>query len=57
MIQLAWRFLDYQKESALAKMVPSSYRKRQWLAQENDRGLGAQASHRLVALRPRWHRA
>src|SRR5262245_4400174 len=38
-------------------MVPSSHRKRPWLAEENDRGPGAQASHRLVALRQGWRAA
>src|SRR5262245_58502250 len=31
------------------QVVPSSHRDRTWLAQEDDRGLGAQAAHRPVA--------
>ena len=57
MIQLAWRFLEFQKDSALVKWFRSPHRERSWLAQEDDRRLGAQAPHRLVALRPGWRGA
>jgi Transposase IS116/IS110/IS902 family len=50
MIQLAWRFLNFQKESALAKW----FRARTENAQKDDRRARAQAPHRLVALRPAW---
>ena len=57
MIQLAWRFLKFQKDSALAQVVSGPHRKRPWFTQEDDRGPGAQASHRALALRPRWRGA
>ena len=57
MIQLAWRFLEFQKDSALAQWYRGPHRERPRLAQDDDRGLGAQASDRLVALRPRWRGA
>ena len=56
LIQLAWRFLRFQKDSALTRW----YRARTENARgsrKNDRGLGAQAPDRLVALRPRWRGA
>ena len=50
MIQLAWRFLMFQRNSAL---VSSPHRERARYAQAHDRGLGAQAFDRLVAARAR----
>src|SRR5262249_6797661 len=48
MVQLAWRFLTYQKESALAQW----YRARTLAgSQAHDRGLGTQATDRSVAVR------
>jgi Transposase IS116/IS110/IS902 family len=49
MVQLAWRFLIYQKESALAQWFRSSHREGSRYSQANDRGPGAQASDRPVA--------
>ena len=51
MIQLAWRFLDFQKESALAKWYRARTENAFSLAQKDDCRPGPQASHRLVALR------
>jgi transposase len=56
MIQLAWRFLDFQEDSALAKWY-RALRECTRLAQKDDRRPGPQTPHRLVALRPRWRRA
>jgi len=61
MIQLAWRFLMFQKDSALAQWF-RPHRERPRYSQDHDRGLGAQASNRLVAARARgrgarWHRS
>jgi transposase len=55
MIQLAWRFLEYQKDSALARWYRAST--------ESARGSrkrmipGAQAPNRTLALRSRWRGA
>ncbi len=52
MIQLAWRWLMFQKESSLATMVPNADREcRTHRSQEDDRGFGPQAADRAVALR------
>ena len=56
MIQLAWRFLQFQKESTLAKWFEART-KNAHLAQEDDRRPGPQAAHRLVAPRARRRRA
>jgi Transposase IS116/IS110/IS902 family len=59
MIQLAWRFLLFQKDSAL---VSSPYRERPRYPQDHDRGLGPQTFDRLMATGARrrgarWHRS
>src|SRR5262249_7735326 len=54
MIQLAWRFLDYQEESALAKWFRAGTEAALRLSQEDNRRPGAKALDCLVALRPRW---
>ena len=51
MIQLAWRFLQFQKDSALAKWFRARTENARRLAQEDDRRVGSQAAHRFVALR------
>ena len=56
MIQLAWRFLEFQKGSALASGFERAPRT-PGIAQEDDRRLGSQATHRVVAVRARWRRA
>jgi transposase len=48
MIQLAWRFLMFQKDGAV---VSSPHRERPRHSQDHDRGLGAQATDRPVASR------
>ncbi len=50
MIQLAWRFLMFQKDSALAQWYRARTEGgRKGRAQDHDRGAGAQAADRLVA--------
>ena len=52
MIQLAWRFLMFQKESALAKWFEArTANETARGAQDDDRRAGAQVVDRLVALR------
>ena len=51
MIQLAWRFLMFQKDSALAQWFRARTENAPRHSQDHDRGLGAQASDRLVAAR------
>ena len=53
MIQLAWRFLMFQKDSALAQWFRARTENCRGYSQAHDRGLGAQASDRLVAARAR----
>ena len=51
MIQLAWRFLMFQKDSTLAQWFRGPHRERPWHSQDHDRGVGAQATDRPVASR------
>jgi transposase len=51
MIQLAWRFLMFQKDSTLAQWVSSPHRERPRHSQDHDRGLGAQATDCPLASR------
>jgi Transposase IS116/IS110/IS902 family. len=51
MIQLAWRFLLHQKDSALTKWFRSRTENRSRYSKAHDRGLGAQATDRPVAAR------
>jgi len=52
MIQLAWRFLMFQKESALAQWYRSrTADARQGHAEVADRRHGAQAANRIMAFR------
>src|SRR5256714_15025289 len=53
MIQLAWRFLIFQKNSTLAQWFRARTDNLARYAQAHDRGLGAQAFDRLVAARAR----
>ncbi len=51
MIQLAWRWLMFQKGSALAQWFAAAHRRAPAQpAQDHDRGPGAQAADRAVAL-------
>ena len=52
MIQLAWRFLEFQKDSALAKW----FRARTENARGSRKKMVVALAHRLVALRARWRR-
>jgi len=51
MIQLAWRFLMFQKDSTLAQWFRARTESRPRHSQDHDRGLGAQATDRPVASR------
>ncbi len=51
MIQLAWRWLMFQKQQRAGAVVRGAHRRPQeQRAQDHDRGLGAQAADRAVAL-------
>ena len=50
MIQLAWRLLMFQKDSALAKWFEARTADARGDAQDDDRRLGTQAADRAVAL-------
>ena len=55
MIQLAWRWLMFQKDSGLAQWVSGADRECPPRAsQDHDRGIGAQAADRAVALCDHW---
>ena len=49
LIQLAWRFLMFQKESALARWYRSRTEGLRRAQDHHDRGAGAQAADRIVA--------
>jgi transposase len=51
MIQLAWRFLLHQKDSALTRWFRALHRERSRYSKAHDRGHGAQATDRPMAAR------